>query len=308
MKNKSSLPVIIAAFFANLFIAAIKFVVAWFTRSSAMLAEAIHSTADMLNQILLIIGVKRSEKKADDLHPFGFSLETYFWSFIVALFLFTAGALFSVYEGIHKLLHPAPLKNVHYAIGVLFLSLIAEFFSFRVAAKKMKQERGHERIFPFLKKCKKAELIVVYMEDLAAMIGLSLAMTFLIIEALTGILIFDALASVAIGILLAVIALFLGFETKSLLIGESADPVLLHTVFELIKREESINRIIHIRSLQFGPEDILLAIKAEFNQNLNTVQISSLINSLETEIRSSYPTIKKIYIEPDIYLNRWEIG
>jgi len=300
-KNKGSTGVVLAALCANLFIAAVKFVVTWVTRSSAMFAEAVHSTADAFNQIFLLIGIKAGDKKADELHPFGFSSESYFWSFIVAIFLFTAGAIFSIIEGIHKMLHPLPLKHPHFAYLVLVLSIAAEAVSFRIAARKIRSERGKEKIFSYLHRTKKSELIVVFLEDLAAIIGLSIALVFIVAEQLSGILLFDGLASVLIGGLLAGIALFLGFETKSLLIGESADPDLLKTIYGIILREENIRRVIHVRSLQMGPEDILLAVKAEFDERLNATEVSTLINGIEKEIRGQYPEVKKIFIEPDVF-------
>ena len=300
-KNNGSTGVVLAALSANLFIAAVKFLVTWATRSSAMFAEAVHSTADAFNQIFLLIGIKAGAKKANELHPFGFSSESYFWSFIVAIFLFTAGAIFSIFEGIHKLRHPLPLKHPYYAYLVLVLSIAAEAASLRIALRKIRNERGNAKIFSYLHRTKKSELIVVFLEDLAAIIGLSIALVFIVTEQLSGILLFDGLASILIGVLLSVIALFLGFETKSLLIGESADPDLLKTIYGIILREENIRRVIHVRSLQMGPEDILLAVKAEFDERLNAAEVSTLINGIEKEIRKQYPEVKKIFIEPDVF-------
>jgi cation diffusion facilitator family transporter len=292
---------VLAAFCGNLFIALIKFLVAVVTRSSAMLAEAIHSLADTLNQVLLLTGMRLARRKADDLHPFGFSGETYFWSFIVAVFLFTVGAVFSVFEGIHKLMHPEPLRQVHWAFLVLGVSVLAEAFSFRLAYRKVKTEKGRLGLFAYLKRCKRAELIVVFMEDLAALTGLAMAILLLTAQYLTGYPYFDGLASILIGCLLAVVALFVGHEMKSLIIGESADPALLRQVMHSLRQEESVERVIHIRSLQMGPDDVLLAIKVEFNNRLNAQQIANLINAFESDIRRRHSEIKRIFIEPDIY-------
>jgi len=300
-KAKGSIFIIIIAFCANLFIALVKFLVAWITTSSAMLAEAIHSAADTLNQVLLFIGVKKADKKADELHPFGFAGETYFWSFIVAIFLFTTGAIFSIYEGVQKLSHPEPVIHIEYAFLVLGVAFIAEATSLRTALKKINSERGRTGMVAYLRNSKKAELIVVFLEETAALVGLTIAMVALLIEHLSGILFFDGLASILIGLLLAATALFVGHETKSLLIGESADPALLRRIRLLLLKEESITRVIHIRSLHLGADDILLAIKAEFNENLNPRQICNLINGIEADIRSHYPEVNKIFIEPDIY-------
>lgn len=300
-KAKSSKTVIRAAFIANLFIALVKFAVAWLSASSAMLAEAIHSTADTLNQVLLFIGIKKAARKADELHSFGFSGEAYFWSFIVAIILFTSGAIFSIYEGVQKLRHPAPVAHIPVALIVLGVAMIAEAVSLRVAFKKINIERGKTGLIPYLRNSKKAELIVVFLEDTAALIGLAIAMTALLLEHFTGILFFDGLASVLIGLLLAVTALFMGNETKSLIIGESADPDLLRKIRLLLLKEDSISRVIHIRSLHLGADDILLAIKAEFNPRLNSKQICNLINGIEADIRGHYPGVNKIFIEPDIF-------
>jgi len=266
-----------------------------------MIAESIHSLADTLNQIFLLIGIRKGRKEPDTLHPFGFSSELYFWSFIVAIMLFTLGAIFSIYEGIYKLKHPVEIENINYAFAVLIIALIVESIAFFRAFRKINRERGNNKIIVDLRKTKKSELIVVFLEDLAAITGLSIALILLFLEYLTDILIFDAIASIVIGILLAVVAFFLGNETKSLLIGESADQKKIGEISQIFRNEESINRLIHIKSIQLGPEDILIAVKAEFNNRLNSVEISNLINGIEEEIRKKYPDVKKIFIEPDIY-------
>ena len=303
-QTKSSKSVILAAFSANLFIAVVKFVVAYFSASSAMLAEAIHSAADTLNQILLFVGIKKAAKKADELHPFGFSGEAYFWSFIVAIILFTTGAIFSIYEGIHKIRHPAPVDHIQYAFLVLGIAIIAEALSLRTAFRKINIERGKTGIVAYLRKSKKAELIVIFLEDSAALIGLAIALVALLLEHFTKIFLFDGLASILIGVLLAVTALFLGNETRSLIIGESADPAMLRKIRLLLLKEDSITRVIHIRSLHLGAEDILLAVKAEFSEQLNARQICILINGLEKDIRAQFPEVNKIFIEPDIFRKR----
>ncbi|HSQ36060.1 MAG TPA: cation diffusion facilitator family transporter, partial [Candidatus Binatia bacterium] len=253
-QTHSSKSVILAAFTANLFIALVKFVVAYFSASSAMLAEAIHSSADTLNQVLLFIGIKKAAKQADDLHPFGFSGEAYFWSFIVAIILFTSGAIFSIFEGIHKLRHPAPVEHLPVALLVLAVAIAAETVSLRVAFKKITMERGRTGLIAYLRQSKKAELVVVFLEDTAALIGLTIALSALLIEHVSGILFFDGQATVLIGVLLAVTALVIGNETKSLIIGESADPAMLRNIRALLLKEDSIARVIHIRSLHLGAE------------------------------------------------------
>ncbi len=300
-KGSSSKSVIFSALSANLFIALMKSIVALITRSSAMLAEAIHSVADTLNQVLLLIGIKKGKREPDSLHPFGFSGELYFWSFIVAIILFTAGAVFSIYEGIHKLMHPAPIQNIKYAFLVLIFSLAAEGFAFYRALKKVNRERGKMKVFTYLRKTKKSELIVVFLEDLAAILGLSFALVLIFLQHLSGVLVFDGIASIIIGFILCAVALFMGNETRSLLLGESADPKLIQKISAIFEDEESINRMIYIKSLQLGPEDILISVKVEFNHRLYAKEISNLINGIEKEIRTRFPDVKKIFIEPDIY-------
>ena len=288
------------AFVANLVIACVKLFVAFITRSSAMLAEAIHSGADTLNQVFLLIGIRRGRRQPDNLHPFGFSGELYFWSFIVAIMLFTLGAFFSIYEGIHKLRHPVRLERIEYALLVLAVSLILEGIAFGRALRKVNGERHGKGLVDYLKQTKKSELIVVFMEDLAAITGLLIALFLLGIQRLTGLVILDGIASICIGVILAFVAFFLGYETKSLLIGEAADAALILGVTEIFSAEESINTLIQIKSLQMGPEDVLLAVKAEFNPLLTAVEISHLINGIEADIRGRFPQVKKIFIEPDI--------
>jgi cation diffusion facilitator family transporter len=304
MKNgNSSKSVILAAFLANMFIALVKFAVAIITRSAAMLAEAIHSLADTFNQVLLLVGIKKGQRQPDSLHPFGFSGELYFWSFIVAIILFTAGAVFSIYEGIHKLIHPSPIENITLAFAVLIFAIAAEGIAFSNALRKVNLERAGEKIFSYLRKTKKSELIVVFMEDLAAISGLICALALITLQHFTHILIFDGMASIIIGLILTAVAFFLGNEIRSLLLGESADPSLIKKISAIFEAEESINRIIHIKSLQLGPEDILISVKLEFNDHLNAKEICTIINSIEKDIRVKYPDVKKIFIEPDIYRN-----
>ena len=300
-KGNSSKSVIVTALLANLFISAVKFAAAVISRSSAMLAEAIHSLADTLNQVLLLIGIKKGRRPPDSLHPFGFSGEMYFWSFIVAIILFSAGAVFSIYEGIHKLMHPAAIQNIMYAYGVLIFAIVAEGIAFYRALREVNRQRGRERVFAYLRKTKKSELIVVFLEDLAAITGLVMALGFITLQHVTGILIFDGIASIVIGLILATVAVFMGNETRSLLLGESADPGLIKKITAIFAAEESVNRLIYIKSLQLGPEDILLAANVEFNHRLTAREISNLINGIEKDIRQNFPDVKKIFIEPDLY-------
>jgi len=219
----------------------------------------------------------------------------------VAIILFSAGGVFSIYEGIHKLNHPKPIENILYAFAVLGLSILAELIAFYKAFRKINRDRQGISIYQYLRKTKKSELMVVFLEDLAAVCGLLTALALIFLQHITGILIFDAIASIIIGIILCIVAVFLGNEIRSLLIGESADPKIIMQIADIFHQEEAIERVIFIKSLQLGPEDILLAINAEFNHRLTMVEINNLIDGIEKEIREKFPDVKKIFIEPDIY-------
>ncbi|MCP5051264.1 MAG: cation transporter [bacterium] len=302
-QGNTSKSVVIIALFANLAIAVVKFIAAAFTASSAMLAESIHSLADSINQIFLLVGMKKGEKAPSELHPFGHSGELYFWSFIVAIILFSAGGVFSIKEGIHKLSHPQPINNINWAFIVLGISLVMESYAFYKVSKAVSKDRKGVKVLDYLRKTKKSEMIVVYLEDLAALTGLVVAIVFISLQHFSRILVFDGIASIVIGLLLCTVAVFLGNEIRSLLIGESADPKILKEIGTILDNEESIEKVIHIKSLQLGPDDILLSVKAEFNHRLTAVEISNIINGIESEIRQKHPDVKKIFIEPDIYKN-----
>lgn len=300
-KQSDSLNVVFFAFLGNLFITGGKLLVALFTRSTAMLAEAVHSLADTLNQAFLWVGLRRSRRVADEIHPLGCSAEVYFWSFLSAAFLFTLGAVFAIVEGIHKLIHPNSLRHLPLALGVLLVSMAVEAFSFRLVRRRTAGERHGRSVLQTLRRSRKSELVVVFLENWAALAGLTVATVFLLLEWLTGILVFDALASIVIGLFLGAVALFMGAEIRSLLAGEGADPVLLAGVSQLLRREESIRRLIHLRSLRLGPDNVLLAARIEFDDHLNAAEVGRLIEGIETDVRRDFPTVSKIYVEPDLF-------
>ncbi len=302
--DNSSKKVVLYAMAANMIVAAVKYVVAFMTRSTAMMAEAVHSSADSLNQILLLVGIKKGRRAPDDQHPFGFSGESYFWSFIVAVILFTLGSVYTINEGIHKIQNPAPIQNVKYILIVLIVSMLLEAVAFYKALGKVNRDRGTMSVMKYLRKTKKSEIVVIFLEDLGAIIGLLVAFVCVTIQHYTNILWLDGVASVIIGVILGVIALFIGAEIKSLLIGEAADKKTIDEITNIISNEPGIEQLIHIRSLQLGPDDVLLTIKAEFNHRLTSVEISNIINGMEEEIRERFRDIKKIFIEPDIRRRR----
>jgi cation diffusion facilitator family transporter len=243
----------------------------------------------------------RGRKKANEIHPFGYSGEMYFWSFIVSIILFTLGSVFSIYEGINKIKNPQEIHNIKFAFLILFIALLAESTAFYKALKKVRREKGKDGFIKYLRLSKRSELLVVFLEDFAAICGLLSAIILLTIQYITKNPIFDAIASIIIGVILAIVAIFLGNEIKSLLIGESAGPKINNKIISIINNNDSVNTLIHLRTLQLGPEDVLAAIKVEFDNRLNTIEISNLINGIEAEIRNSMPVVKKIFIEPDIY-------
>ena len=293
---------ILAALFANLSIAIAKFIGYAFTSSSSMLAEAIHSVADTSNQALLLLGSRRAAMDATPDHPFGFGRERYFWSFIVALVLFTLGGLFAIYEGWHKLGEGShEVSNVQWAIGILVLGLILEGYSFRTAAKEARPLKGRATWWQFIRHSRTPELPVVLLEDLGALTGLVLALLGISIAAVTGDSRWDAYGTIAIGVLLVVIATVLVFEMKSLLIGESALAPMRKTIVEAITGTENVDAVLHMRTQHIGPDELLVAAKVQLTPGLQTAGVAAAINRAEQRIREAIPIECIIYLEPDVF-------
>ncbi len=296
----------IAALTANLGISIAKFVAFVFTGSASMLAEAIHSVADTSNQALLLLGVRRSRREATDLHPFGFGRERYFWSFMVAVILFTVGSVFSIVEGLDKFRHPHEIESLRWAIGVLLVAVVLESFSFRTAIHEANTVRGTNpdgrRVgwWSFIRHAKAPELPVLLLEDLGALVGLLLALSGVTIAALSDEPRFDALGSLAIGVLLGVIAVTLAIELRSLLIGESATPADIALIKDAIKEEAQLEELIHMRTLHIGPDEVLVAAKVHLRPELRFAEVSEVIDRLEARIRQRVPKATTIYIEPAI--------
>jgi cation diffusion facilitator family transporter len=291
---------IIAAFLANLGIAISKFFAFLVTGSASMLAESIHSVADTGNQGLLFLGGKRSRKAPTDEHPFGFGTERYFWAFIVALVLFTLGSLFALYEGVHKLIDPKALDSPIWAFGVLGIAIVLEGFSLRTAHREADPSRQGRTWWRFIRTTKSPELPVVLLEDEGALIGLMFALVGISLAEITDNPRWDAMGSIAIGLLLGVIALVLAVEMKSLLIGEAVAPAVERRIREAILDGNEVTRIIHLRTLHLGPDDVLLAAKLEFS--CTTIPaLADAIDTVEARVRTSAPTTRLIYIEPDLY-------
>ena len=291
---------IVAAFIANLGIALSKFVAFAITGSASMLAESIHSAADTGNQGLLFLGRKRARKAPTAEHPFGYGSERYFWAFIVALVLFTLGAMFALYEGVEKLLHPKELESPIWAFSVLGLAIVLEGWSLRTARREATPSRGRRSWWSFIRTTKSPELPVVLLEDTGALIGLLFALVGISLAEITGNARWDALGSIGIGILLAVIAVVLAIEMKSLLIGEAVSPKVEAQLRDAILDGPEVSRIIHLRTQHLGPDDVLLAAKLEFTCE-TTAALANAIDTVEARVRTSAPTVRLIFFEPDFY-------
>jgi cation diffusion facilitator family transporter len=291
---------IVAAFLANLGIAAAKFGAFAITGSASMLAEAIHSVADTGNQGLLFLGGRRSRKSPTREHPFGFGSERYFWAFVVAVVLFTLGALFALAEGIDKLLHPEPIESPAVAYTVLAVAIVLEALSLRTARRESLPSRGDRSWWDFIHTTKNPELPVVLLEDTGALTGLGLALVGITVAEVTGNDRWDAMGSIAIGLLLGVIAIVLAIEMKSLLIGEAADPATERLVRDAVLAGPEVTRLIHLRTLHLGPEDVLVAMKLEFRAR-EVEELASAIDIVEARVRASVPAARLMFVEPDLY-------
>lgn len=290
---------IVAAFFANLGIAIAKFIGFLITRSAGMLAESVHSFADTGNQGLLFLGGNRAKREATPEHPFGYGRERYFWSFAVALVLFSMGGLFALYEGIQKFRNPHEVDKVWVAIGILVFGLVLEGNSLRIAVKEANHSRGEASWWNFIRNSKQPELPVVLLEDTGAELGLAAALAGIIIAHQTGDARWDAVGSMVIGVLLIAIAIILIIEMKGLLIGESASKADRQSIVNAIADSAQVDELIHIRTQHIGPDEILVAAKVEYDSALSFDALSEAINVTEADIRRAVPAARLIYIEPD---------
>lgn len=291
---------IIAAFFANLGIAIAKFVGYLLTGSAGLLAEAGHSVADTGNQALLLFGGKRGKRPADRAHPFGYGPERYFWSFVVALVLFSMGGLFALYEGIQKLGNPHEIENAMVAYVILGVSILLETYSLRTAVKEANHVRGHRSWWQFIRTAKAPELPVVLLEDVGAETGLFFALFGLTMAEITGDARWDAVGSIAIGILLVVIAMILAVEMKGLLIGEAASDEHLDAINASINGAPKVNGLIHLRTMHLGPDHLLVAAKIDYDHSLSVPELAQAIDDTESALRAAVPLAELVYIEPDI--------
>jgi cation diffusion facilitator family transporter len=294
---------IIAAFLANTGIAITKFIAWFFSGSSSMLAEAVHSVADAGNQLLLIFGGRQARRKADKEHPFGYGRERYVYAFVVAIILFSVGGVFSIYEGIDKLQHPHALDVPWLPILVLSIAIVLESFSLRTAVKESNHVRGTQSWVQFVRRAKAPELPVVLLEDIAALLGLIFAFIGVGLTILTGNPLFDAIGTLFIGTLLIVVAIVLGIETKSLLVGEGATEADVAKIEQAILAGPEAERIIHMKTLYVGPEEMIVAAKVGFAADQKLLEVSAAVNVIEQRVRTAVPAARIIYIEPDVYLD-----
>ena len=283
---------------ANFAITVAKGVAAFFSGSGAMLAETVHSLADCGNQALLLLGIKQAKRPSSPEHPLGYGKAVYFWSFLVALMLFTLGGMFSLYEGIHKLSHPEPIKQWWLAVGVLAFSIVAEAISMRACLVEVNKARGEQSLRQWFRESRQAELIVIFGEDLAALSGLSLALIAVVLAVLTGNPLWDAIGTVAIGLLLIVVAVFVAIEVKAMLIGQSADPRVTDSMKAFLADRPEIARVFHLITLQLGG-DIMVSVKVQVAGAQTAAELVRSINVVEKAFRARFPEVRWSFFEPD---------
>ena len=295
---------ILAALFANLGLAIAKFVAFVFTGASSMLAEAIHSVADTSNQALLLLGGRLARRDATTQHSFGYGRERYFWSFVVALVLFTVGSLYALYEGIDKIRHPHEIDSPVWAFVVLSVGIVLESFSMRTAVVESNRVRGSASWLHFIRRSRTPELPVVLLEDLGALLGLVLALGALAIATVFDAPVWDGIGTLSIGVLLGLIAVVLAVEMRSLLLGESATRADDAAVRKAITSTEGVMGLIHLRTQHIGPEELLVAAKVSFDPGYTTANLVEAINRVEENTRAAVPIARIMYVEPDIEAER----
>lgn len=300
MSTEGGTRAILAAFVANLGIAVTKFIAFLVSGSSSMLAESVHSLADSGNQVLLLVGGRRARRTATPEHPFGYGRERYIYAFVVSIVLFTVGGLFSLYEGWHKIQHPEELTNVVVPVVVLLVAIGLESFSLRTAVAESNKVRGGQSWVAYVRRAKAPELPVVLLEDIAALIGLVLALFGVGLSALTGDAVWDGIGTIAIGTLLVMIAVVLAIETKSLLVGEGGSPEDVEAIRAAVLAAEGIDSLIHLKTMYLGPDQLLVAAKVAVTPTDSAADVATAIDNAESGIRTAVPVAQVIYLEPDI--------
>ncbi|MGZ4448667.1 MAG: cation diffusion facilitator family transporter [Nocardioides sp.] len=308
MSTEGGTKAVVAALLANTGIAVTKFVAFGLTGFSSMLAEAIHSVADSGNQGLLLLGGKKSQKDATEEHPFGYGRERYVYAFIVSIVLFSVGGLFALYEAYHKYHeihagHGDPVDDWRrfVPVAVLVAAIVMESLSFRTAVREMNKIRGQASFATFVRRAKQPELPVILLEDLAALLGLVFALVGVGLSLITGNEYWDAAGTALIGLLLVVVAVVLAVETKSLLIGESAGAAAQKRIVAALEGTPGVERIIHMKTMHLGPEELLVAAKIGVPRGVSSEQVAASIDAAEVAVRAAEATAQVIYLEPDIY-------
>lgn len=300
MSTEGSTKAILAALGANTGIAITKFIAAGISGSASMFAEGIHSVADTGNQILLLLGGKRAKRKATPTHPFGYGRSRYIYAFMVSIVLFSVGGMFSILEGIEKLSHSHELTDAWIPLTVLGIAIVLESFSLRTALKAAKEERGRTSLYNFIRHAKSPELPVVILEDIAALLGLVFAFGGVGLTVLTHDAAWDAIGTLAIGALLIVVAIVLGIETSSLLVGEGATATDTEKIAKALRESHGVEDIIHMKTLYIGPDELMVAAKIAVKATDKARDITNAIDIAEANIRKAVPTALIIYLEPDI--------
>lgn len=301
MSTSGGTKAILAALLANLGIAITKFIAFVFSGSSSMLAESVHSLADTGNQALLLLGGRKARKIADASHPFGYGRERYVYAFVVSIILFSVGGVFSIYEGLNKLAQPHELEVPWLPILVLSVATVLESFSLRTAIRESNLVRGKQGWISFIRHAKAPELPVVLLEDVAALLGLVLAMFGVGLTIITGNPSWDAIGTLAIGALLITVAIVLGIETKSLLVGEGANSRDAEKIRDAINAHPDVEALINMKTLYLGPDELLVAAKVAFASKSRLSDVAASINAVEASVRAAVPVARVIYIEPDVY-------
>jgi len=289
--------VVIAALIGNGLIAVTKFGAAFYTGSSAMMSEAIHSVVDTGNQGLILYGLKKAKKPADETHPFGYGMELYFWTFVVAILIFAVGAGVSLYEGIQKIIHPHPIGNAYINYIVLGAAMVFEAFAWFFAFKEFKSRKGHLSYVSAIRQSKDPALFTVLFEDTAAMLGLIIAFIGIALGQYFGMPVMDGVASVAIGVILAVVAAMLAYECKGLLVGESARRPVVRGIRVIAEAHDGVKAVNELLTMHLGPEDILVNLSLDFADGISSEDVEAAISDLEAEIKDSYLEVKRIFIE-----------
>jgi cation diffusion facilitator family transporter len=290
---------VVYALGANGAIAITKYIAAALTGSSSMLAEAVHSTADCGNQVLLLLGLKRSKRPPNHDYPLGYGKETYFWSFVVAIMLFSVGGMFSLYEGWHKLMAPEAVRNPVIALGVLGFGICAESFSMWGAMREVNKIRRGASVLSWFRTSRNGELVVIFAEDLAALIGLVIAFAAVSVTWATGNPIFDAVGTVAIGVLLVAVAIAVGIEVKAMLVGQGVEAPVRAEMLELLAAQSAVENVIDLLTLHMGA-DVMVAVKAKMRPQPSVDALAEAINAIEVVFKQRFPQVRWVFFEPDL--------